>query len=228
LVWIALELAARRKEERQFARLGGFGVLLATGVIWLSLFWRQYQMHQYWVYFLGPFVTLGCGAAINGASGSIARVHRLIAGALRVVLIAMVAGFGIHGTQRLFDSRSRPAGDIDAWKAVRQSTQPDERILVFPSPVHHEDWGRTRIRFINPPQFPYYVDRPFDSEGNLDRVAGRSEGHKTYLVDMKTIGDGLAGLAALCERFVCEQRGNLVQVDLHQARPPTGGATSEK
>lgn len=228
LVWIAFEIVARRKGERPFARFGGFGVLVATGVLWLSLFWRQYQMHPYWAFFLGPFVALGCAAAIHIASGSIPRVHRLAGGALRMLLIAIVAGFGIHGTLRLYDFCSRPSGDFEAWKAVRLSTRTDERILVFPNPLHHEDWGRTRIRFINPPQFPYYVDRPFDSEGNLDRVGMGSGSHRIFLVDMKSIGDGLVRLAALCERFVCDQLGNMVRVDLHQARPATGGASGER
>jgi dolichyl-phosphate-mannose-protein mannosyltransferase len=203
-----------RRQVRSSTPIGGASVLLATGVIWLALFWRQYQMHQYWAFYLGPFMALGCGATIQWASGTACKVSRVAAGALRILLIGVLVAFGIRGTHRLFVFESRPPEDIAAWRDVRRVAPPDQRILVFPDSLHFEDWGGTRIRFINPPQFPYYADRLFDSEGDLYRVAALAGSHTLYLVDMKGIGEGLMGLAALCERFPCKRRGNMIWFDL--------------
>ncbi|HKQ47341.1 MAG TPA: glycosyltransferase family 39 protein [Phycisphaerae bacterium] len=229
LLFIVVELIASRTGGRPATALGGFGVLFATGVVWLALFWRQYQMHQYWAFYLGPFAALGCAVVIQRLTNSLGKVHRIAAGALRIVLLGVLVVFGIRGTQDYYNFRSRPSDDLAAWSEVRRMTSPDQRILVFPDPLHHEDWGGTRVRYINPPQFPYYADRPFDSEGNLDRVEARANSYPLYLVDMKGIGEGHVGLAALCERFPCDRRGNILRVDFIQtARPADGAPTSAK
>lgn len=226
LLLLAIEVIASRTGGRPVTTLGGFGVLFATGVVWLALFWRQYQMHQYWAFYLGPFAALGCGAVIHFLTHSLGRMHWIAGRVMRIVMLGAIVAFGIRGTQKYYNFRTGPSDDISAWSDVRRMTPPDRRILVFPDPLHYEDWGGTRVRFINPPQFAYYVDRLFDSEGDLDLVAARADSHALYLVDMKGIGEGLLGLAALCERFPCERRGNIVRIDLSRSAPTTDGAQS--
>lgn len=136
-------------------------VLPATGVIWLALFFRQYQMHQYWVFYLGPAVALAAARGLlllrdlAGRAGT--RTAHGIAGAL--VLLILYAG--TNGSDSIFRRIQCPPEYIAVWKFLREATPPDQIVELPWDPIQTETFGGYTFRNITPPQLAYYLDRPF-------------------------------------------------------------------
>ncbi len=207
-------------------RLHGLGVLFATGVLWLVIFWRQFQMHNYWMFYLGPLSSLGIAWAILSIRDAVDKAARQPARVVLFVLLVVVAGFGFYGASAYYRYETLPPGNILAWREVRRMTSSDQRILVFPESTPVDQWGETRVRYINPPHFPYYADRLFDSEDDLDRVVERAADHAVYIVDLARVAGNMSGLKTLTGRFACKRLGSLAMFDLRTPLAPPTSAFS--
>lgn len=156
--------------------------LAVTGLLWVAIFWRQYLVHQYWLYYLGPAI------ALSAAAGLLA-IYRRISAASPVTaivvsaLIAMTVVVASHYTMGDFHQRVHcPISDISAWKSSRaviikkwgterSKLIPPPPVILARSPVRIETRGNYAFRNITPPQFAYYFDLPFIVESDLDVVA---------------------------------------------------------
>jgi hypothetical protein len=215
-LFLLLREAAIQTKLRQASPLRGLVVLFATGIVWLAVFWRQFQIHNYWMFYLGPLAALGCARAVVYLSHIAGRLGRPWVISTEGLLLVVLAGFGFRGTEAYFRFQSLPTGNVEAWREVRRVTSPDERILVFRDPTTIEKWGQTRVRFINPPQFPYYADRLFDAEDDLDRVGAKSADHPLYVVDLESAAKDSSSLGPMTSRFVWQRIGSLMLFDLRR------------
>lgn len=160
----------------------GLTLLALTGIIWIALFWRQYLVHQYWLYYLGPAV------AILAAKSIVAIYHAISTRAPGVaqatcVVVAITTIASSHVTMLDLHQRVHcPLSDIIAWKESRKvviSHWGPERFKLIPpppvilvrSPIHIEKRRNYAFRNIVPPQFAYYFDLGFIVETDLDRIA---------------------------------------------------------
>ncbi len=159
----------------------GLTVLSITGIIWIALFWRQYLVHQYWLYYLGPAVAIFAARAVVS-------IHRAIA--LRVPAAGWVISSALTMTTvtashyTMLDLHKRvhcPMSDIDAWNSARERIAIDLKyelrmrvqpppVLLVRNPIQFETRGSYSFRNIVPPQFAYYFDLPFRVEPDLNEV----------------------------------------------------------
>ncbi|MBN2563260.1 MAG: glycosyltransferase family 39 protein [Phycisphaerae bacterium] len=199
----------------------GFWVVTATGVVWLLVFWRQYERHNYWLFYLGP------AAAVSSARALIAvrdwvrgfgwrRTNELIFAAM-----AVVVAFGLAGTDDYFGRVSYPPEEVAAWKGIRARTGAYDRLLLFRNPVRSERRGGYVFRNLVPPQEAYYLDRAFDVESDLEVVASRMSEYAGFVIPIQDALVRGEDLGMLRRRFAEEQ----VLVKL-LFRPSGGGGVS--
>ncbi|HVP10062.1 MAG TPA: glycosyltransferase family 39 protein [Phycisphaerae bacterium] len=176
-------------------------VLPATGVIWVCLFWRQYERHEYWLFYLGPLAALLAAQTLLAFRGRLMRRNaRWAAGATyAVVVIVLAAAF--RGTDSYFSTISYPPEVVTALKQISHGIRPDDRVLLYVSPVSEERWGGYRLRNLVPPQVAYYLDRAFDVEQDFGAVARKASQYAVYIVPLKAATEQAARVAELRTRF---------------------------
>lgn len=188
LAIVGLVISSRRSLKAPSAppntspKIDGLSLLGITGLIWVAVFWRQYLVHQYWLYYLGPSI------ANLAAAGILTIYHRLAAisaGTAKVVsaLIAIGMVAASHFTMNDLHKRVHcPPADITAWQSARKviltnwgtdraKLNPPPPVILARNPIHIETRGNYSFRNIVPPQFAYYFDLPFVVESDLDHVA---------------------------------------------------------
>lgn len=143
-------------------RADGVWVLAATGLVWLVVFRRQYQIHQYWAFYLGPLIALWAAQGILVIQNLTRRFGvRVSAGAAAIAILAILFG-SQAGVNHLYSQRSLPEDLVEACQKIRNETPPGQRIVLMRDPVAREAFGGYVFRNIIPPQLAYYLDRPYE------------------------------------------------------------------
>lgn len=204
----------------QHAARTALTIIALTGVIWLALFTRQYQVHQYWAFYCGP-------AAASFAAFAVQRLAMLTArrGDLKwlpAICVIATLGFELSGMRRYFSLRARRLeADIAAWRIIADETRPRDRIALLRDPTWTELRGDYEFRNIVPPQFAWYADRAFDvaaPNNAFPDIAGRCALFAIRIEDAARMKDELAPFQArFPHRFVAE---SWVIFDLRRPIPP--------
>ncbi len=197
----------------------GLWTVLVTALLWVCLLWRQYERHNYWLFYLGPAAAMYTAVAITQVQ---TRVDAMFGRGGRFALYAaagLVIVFGLRGIDAYFERVSYPPDAVAAWRRLHdEQTHPGDRVLMFLNPIREEQRGGYHFRNIVPPQFAYYLDRPFDVEPDLQKVREDVD-HSVFVVpvaDAVRLGGRLGPLQA---RFPNEQVGNQVIFTLQDRRP---------
>jgi 4-amino-4-deoxy-L-arabinose transferase-like glycosyltransferase len=207
---------ATTAEVRRVILGSEFWILAATGALWVGLFWRQFRIHNYWLYYLGPVATLLCARGALWLRDAIGGANQMRQWGVIIAILGLVVVKAWQGTNNFFADTSIAAGDIDAFKQINAITQPADRVLMFPDPTLIDQWGVTRFRNIGPTQLAYYIDRAYDVEGYVERVASKAGAYPVYVVDLEAVGHTAAILSDLGERFACARIGNYLVFDLRR------------
>ncbi|MFQ5429729.1 MAG: ArnT family glycosyltransferase [Phycisphaerae bacterium] len=216
--------APSAEDARGRAARAGLMLISMTGLLWLAIFWRQFERHNYWLFYLGPaaailaadaLIHLGGWAATSVVRGAGRRLLRL--GAVGSVLL-VTGGLELARTRDYFARTSRPEIEVSTWRAIHERTKTGDRLLVYQDPVRTEQRGGYRFRNLVPPQWAYYLDRAFDVERDFARVIDRSDSHALFILPVRdAIARGEA-LAELRRRFHERLEGTRVVFDLRQKR----------
>jgi hypothetical protein len=134
-------------------------IVHATGMIWIAVFWRQYRIHGYWAFYLGPAAALLCAIGLQQVRTALSGRRRGLGRFALVAVLALLLVFAAPGAADLFDRAQVPIEWIDAWKAARLAPNASLEQFMPPNPIQDERWGRTVFRNIVPPQLAYYLDR---------------------------------------------------------------------
>ena len=143
-------------------RLPAAMVLLATGVLWVALFWRQYRIHNYWGFYLGPVLAILTALGFSIVKMMTVRFGRIASDGLLVVSLLLVIVAGQRHSDLFFNSILCPPEYVSAWKRMHDRT-PKGVIVQLPwNPIRAERFGEYIYRNITPPQMAWYLDRPFE------------------------------------------------------------------
>jgi hypothetical protein len=148
----------------------GLGVLSLTGLIWVVVFWRQFQIHEYWMFYLGPAVALYAANALVAAYEFVLRKWRSLALPLAMVLAVVVIVECLRRTNRYFAEMSFPPNEVQAMQRVADMTKPDERIVLTWNPIAVDRHSSFEFRNIVPTQLAYYLDRAFVVANNESEI----------------------------------------------------------
>lgn len=149
---------------------GGLGVIALTGLIWVVLFWRLFKIHNYWMYYLGPWVALSAGSALAGIRFTMLARAPALAAVLFYTLVVIMGGAALCGAQRYFARTFLPENTITAWREINRLARPDERVILQWDPIQFDRYGSSAFRTIVPPQLAFYMDRAFDVQADAARA----------------------------------------------------------
>lgn len=147
---------------------GGW-VLTATGLCWVAVFWRQYRIHHYWMYYLGPCIAVLAALGICQIRIIASRFGSVVSeGSLLLSLL-----FVILATQRqsdaFFAGVTIPIEYVVALQHLHDSTAADVPVKLMVSPIREERFGGYIFRNITPPQLAWYLDHTYELKINSGR-----------------------------------------------------------
>lgn len=199
-------------------------VLHATGFIWLFAFWRQYEIHNYWVFYLGPLAAIASARAILWLRSGLSRaMTRRKADICCVAMVVLVIACCLRRTDAYF-RWTRYKDEVRAWKAMNAMTQPNERVLLPGDPRDASPHGTYVFRNIMPPPMAYYLDRPWTAVERFDEIVRHADDHALFMMKASEAAALSEAVAALRERFTMLDLGPFVAFDLRQV--PKRAATS--
>ncbi len=149
----------RPRDQVRSARVG-LHLICLTGILWIAYFPRQYVLHNYWLFYLGPAAALYAGWGLCGAHAFLQKSGNSLATIACGAILLAVVGTELGGVQDYF-GRLAYVAPIEDLELIRERTAPDESLVLFGDHIRFEQRGAYRLRSIIPPQFAYYLDRPF-------------------------------------------------------------------
>ncbi len=204
--------------------VGGWWLVPATGLLWLLIFRRQFERHNYWMFYLGPAAAVLSGYVLISLGDWLRpRSARLAGGGLFLGLAAVV-GFSLPGTDDYFARISYPSGEVAAWKAIRGLTETGDRLLLFRNPVRVERRGGYVFRNLVPPHQAFYLDRAFDVQTGLDAVVGQAGRYAGFVIPISDAIRHRRGLEPVRRRFPEVAVANKVFFDLRARSGEEGRA----
>lgn len=192
----------------------GSWVLLATGVLWVALLWRQFERHNYWMFYLGPPIAVMAAEAMLAVRARLLPTGRRLADGVLYGAAAVVVIFALRGTDDYFAKEPYPREEVEAWRQIHDATGPNDRVLLYRDPVLPELRGTYMLRNIVPAQQTYYLDRPFGVEKNFAAVVERASAYAVYVVPAAVIPAKIDQLGELRSRFPNEVLGFELVFDL--------------
>lgn len=192
----------RRIPSGASAARDGLGLVLLTGILWVAVFWRQYQVHNYWLFYMGPAAAVFSARALLWSWRRLSLIGSLPAHGCVAAVLLVTLGLELRGASAYFDRTSAElALRIEDWKQVRGMTSPGDRVVLYHDPFKTEERGGYRFRNLVPPQLAYYLDRPMAVESDFAKVAeNRDRGVVFVLSKANAVIHGEA-LRALRVRF---------------------------
>lgn len=168
-----------------------------SGAVWLVVFWRQFERHNYWMFYLGPAAAVLAAQAIVRCRAVLCRRRPALASAAAAALLLVTAAAELAGTRDYFSRESRPPAEPRAWSWVREHTTPDQRILLARNPYREEIRGGYVFRNIIPPQMAWYLDRRLAVEHRPARVPEKAGEFAMYVLEARDVEARAAELAPL-------------------------------
>lgn len=233
---------ALQAAQRQIAARAGLATISVTGLVWMAVFPKQYVLHQYWPFYLGPAIAMCAARAVLGLARPRGDAIRLEssgrqvnppaqsadARAAPVVIVLVAVVIAWIGQLNYFDHEERAIVQaVEGWRRINEITDPGARILLRRDPVWPERRGGYLFRNIVPPQFAYYADRAFSVEPDPAKAAALAASGRYALfvlseVDVARLGDSLSPLRSVYKEV--RLSGALVAFDL---RPALSGGSAE-
>lgn len=190
-------------------------VLASTGVLWVAVFWRQYEIHNYWVFYLTPMMALSSAMALVWIRNRLQSVGGQFAGGCLFLAIGVVVGFCLRNTNNYF-TWSWGDASIRAWQEVHRRTQPGDRVLLTRDPRDVNRHGSYVFRNIIPPTKAYYMDRAWGIEDTVDGVFRRASDYSMFIMTIEEAEAAPKAVEALSERFPMNWVETRVLFDLRE------------
>jgi len=197
------------------AGAGAMNALSITGWVWALAFWRQFQIHEYWMFYLGPCVAAGAAVTFVKSIDVIRTRQRSWALFVALVLALVIGAFCIRGTMDYYQRVKWPAEEWAAWREIHDATSANERVALAWSPIAVERQGHYEFRNIVPAQMAYYLDRAFDVIADSADAERFADDHRMLVFRARTASlcnPLLAGVAGQCP---AKAIGPLVVVGWH-------------
>ncbi|MBI5762906.1 MAG: glycosyltransferase family 39 protein [Planctomycetes bacterium] len=179
------------KKTRSHDRLDWLTLVTLTACAWMALFFRQFLLHPYWMYYLAPFLCVSAARFVIwlGVLSLSLSAHTRVS--LITVGLVVVVVFALRGSSNYFSRVSCPAVQIEAWKRVNALTPPNSRAILNWEPVAIERHGEFVFRNVVPAQLAYYMDRAFEVNSDLTAMVARvQQGAPALIVNPPVLHEG--------------------------------------
>ncbi|HKQ47342.1 MAG TPA: glycosyltransferase family 39 protein [Phycisphaerae bacterium] len=215
---------SRKRIAVERAKSVGLGVLAVTGLLWVTIFWRQLVIHNYWMFYLGPFIATTAALSMAAWREPLRARSARLAGATTALIVTGMVVFCLIGSRDYFNRVTFPEGLIQACREVHRRTHSGDRVLLFRRPITIEKHGDYQFRNVTMPQHAYYMDRPFDVDRDAGSIFRRAGDYPLYVAPYKNRDYPKAGavIEALRLRFPHEQVGTEMLFQLSGAAEKRG------
>jgi hypothetical protein len=196
----------------------GLGIMSITGAVWVIVFWRQFEVHNYWMFYLGPAI------AASAAHGLMRWIDGLkLSGSSRykpaMAFIVIAAAFMCQkGINDYFSRVSFSPENIRAWREINSRTAPDAKIAYFRDPTLVERHGSYRFRNLIPPQMAYYVDRAFIVATDARAVQAAAKQCAMFVIPFDDAQAHTEMMIELSRQYAGQVVGPMMLVDLREGR----------
>jgi hypothetical protein len=164
-------------------------LILLQGLIWVSLFRRQSWMHEYWQYFLAPFVAVAMASIVLAVFIMCSKRMPRLALAVAVLLIFLpVPSFARQLDAYYERSQISDAYNVYIYNMVAAMKKLNKyvppHIPVMTSKSYELDQnigGRTSYRMVS--QAAYYANRPLIYTTDIDEIEANRRHCGAYLLE---------------------------------------------
>ncbi len=172
-ILIATVCGCLLKNSRSHGRLNWLTPVTITACVWLMLFFRQFLLHPYWMYYLAPFLCINAARFVAQFGVFAPTQMKHVRTTLTVIGLAVAVVFALRGVSNYFSRVSCPDVQIEAWKRVNMLTLQTSRVLLNWEPLAVERHGDFVFRNVVPAQLAFYMDRAFDMDSTLASLVNR-------------------------------------------------------
>lgn len=223
----SVESAAHSLSAVRAAR-EGLNLIGLTGVLWLVVFWKQFERHEYWMFYIGPAIAVLAGRSIlTGVDISWKARARFSVAALAVIAMAAMA-VEINFANHMFGRAHQVDPlEIEDWKAIREMTAATDRVVLYRDPFRVERRGGYVFRNIVPPHLAWYMDRTIRVESDLTAMALPAAGDAIFVINSREAEVNRERLRPLLERWTHRSLVGKLVLDFRSPRIPTARGESE-
>lgn len=199
----------------------GLWMIGLTGFLWLLIFWRQYELHNYWLFYVGPMMAILAARGLVDVRRRFGVFGRRAAYGGAGLLLAGTLLVELMGVDEYFQRVSNDLVlEVDDWRRIRRLTHDGDRVLLFRNPVREERRGDYRLRNVVPPQLAYYLDRAFAVEEDFSRVRAREKGFAMFILSKSDAVRNGEALSVLRRAYEERPLNMEVVFDLRRRRAP--------
>lgn len=188
------------RSPRAHGRLCWLTPVTITACVWFLLFFRQFLLHPYWMYYLAPFLCVNAARFVAQFGMFVPAQMKRVRTSFTIAGLAVSVFFALRGVSNYFARVSCPNVQIEAWKRINMLSLPNNRVLLNWEPVAVERHGEFVFRNVVPAQLAYYVDRAFDVDSSLPELVNRVQrGTPALIVNSPITPDGRIDLPLRAE-----------------------------
>lgn len=162
----------------------GLNLIALTGVFWLLVFWKQFERHEYWMFYTGPVLALLAAVGISTLVEIAWRARATASVVALAVLVPVTVVVELSARNELFGRihQVHPLA-IEDWKAINRLTRPTDRVAMYDDPFRVERRGGYVFRNIVPPHLAWYMDRRMRVVEDIRGLPDSAPGCAVFVID---------------------------------------------
>ncbi len=158
-------------------------ILVMPGILTMVVFTEWFWVHQFVYKWLTLPVAVAAALGILKMRDSLLTRGRAVANGATFVVVAVICGYAVRGTDDYYAIRHRSPVEIDMFKKLNREIAPDETLLTYQSYVAVENPNKlAHLR----PEVAWYLDRAMVVATTMEQVEQKAAKGKFpfYLVEV--------------------------------------------
>jgi len=206
----------------------GLNIVALTGLLWLVVFWRQFERHEYWMFYLGPVIATFGAIAIATLVDIAWRARATASVVALAALIPASALIEAHFRNLMFEAPHQVHWmKLEDWAAIGRMTAPTDVVAVYDNPFRVERRGGYEFRNIVPPHLAWYMDRRLRVVTDVAGLPASAAGCAVFAMDALEAESVRDQLDPVIESLGFTNLHRWLVVDLRAPSRPGAGASPE-
>ncbi|MCB9851549.1 MAG: glycosyltransferase family 39 protein [Phycisphaerales bacterium] len=162
----------------------GLNVVAMTGLLWVVVFWKQFERHEYWMFYLGPAIATLGAVAISTFVDMAWRARATASVVAMAALAPLSVVIEVQFRNVMFDRvhQVHPMA-IEDWTAIGRMTAPTDVVAMYDDPYRVERRGGYEFRNIVPPHLAWYMDRRLKVVTDVSELPASAAGCAVFVID---------------------------------------------
>jgi hypothetical protein len=168
-------------QDQSSRRFPQFWLFVFPAILFLLVFRGLIWRHQYWLRPLLFPMAIASAMAVLLIGDVIRKINRRFGIAVMVILVGVIAGYCIAGTNYFHSIRWQPQEKIDMFEKLNERIPPDKSLLSFEDFIVNQH--KSKGGFIRP-EIAWYLDRPIDKARSFEQIQqkAKTDEYPVYLM----------------------------------------------